>query len=81
MMFAGRIATGGPDLAYCMEAQVPEQVNGDRKRVSQVLMNLVENAVRHTEKGEILITVRSIVAAPGGENELTQASTMNHSCP
>jgi signal transduction histidine kinase/CheY-like chemotaxis protein len=68
MMFAGRIAPGGPDLAYCMEAQVPEQVNGDRKRVSQVLMNLVENAVRYTEKGEILITVRSVVAASGMEN-------------
>ncbi|MDO6430418.1 response regulator [Flavitalea sp. BT771] len=64
MMFAGRIAPGGPDLAYCMEAQVPEQVNGDRKRVSQILMNLVENAVRYTTKGEILITVRSIMDTP-----------------
>jgi len=70
MMFAGRIGPGGPDLAYCMEAQVPEQVNGDRKRVSQVLMNLVENAVRYTEKGEILITVRCIMAASGGDNTL-----------
>jgi signal transduction histidine kinase/ActR/RegA family two-component response regulator len=68
MMFAGRIASGGPDLAYCMEAHVPEQVNGDRKRVSQVLMNLVENAVRFTTKGEILITVRSILAASAEAN-------------
>jgi signal transduction histidine kinase/CheY-like chemotaxis protein len=63
-MFVNRIEPGGPDLAYCIEAQVPEQVNGDRKRLSQVLMNLVENSVRYTRKGEIVIHVRSVAPPP-----------------
>jgi len=67
MMFVARIPPGGPDLAYCMEAQVPEQVNGDRKRLSQVLMNLVENAVRYTEKGEVLIHVRPLPSPADAE--------------
>src|SRR5580693_2635472 len=35
-MFAGRIAKDGPEISYCIEAQVPEQLNGDRKRLSQL---------------------------------------------
>jgi len=58
MLFAGRIKDGGPELAYCIDAKVPVQINGDRKRLSQVLMNLLENAVRHTTQGEILLAIR-----------------------
>jgi two-component system sensor histidine kinase/response regulator len=62
-MFAGRIGQDGPELSYRIEAQVPEQLNGDRKRLSQLLMNLVENAVRHTPKGAISLVVRTLPAA------------------
>jgi two-component system, sensor histidine kinase and response regulator len=61
-MFAGRIDKGVPELSYCIEAKVPEQLNGDRNRLSQLLMNLVENAVRHTPKGEISLVVRNLSA-------------------
>jgi signal transduction histidine kinase/ActR/RegA family two-component response regulator len=57
-MFANRVGEGGPELSYCIEAGVPEQVNGDRKRLSQILINLVENAVRYTPKGEINLAIR-----------------------
>jgi signal transduction histidine kinase/CheY-like chemotaxis protein len=57
-MFAGRIGEDGPELSYCIGVGVPEQVNGDRKRLSQILINLVENAVRYTPKGEISLFVR-----------------------
>jgi len=59
-MFAGKGGEEGPELSYCIEAGVPEQLNGDRKRLSQILMNLVENAVRHTPKGEISLLIRSL---------------------
>jgi two-component system sensor histidine kinase/response regulator len=58
-MFASRIAEDGPELSYCIETGVPEQVNGDRKRLSQILINLVENAVRNTPKGEITLFIRN----------------------
>jgi two-component system sensor histidine kinase/response regulator len=65
MMFANRISKDGPELSYRIEAQVPEQLNGDRKRLSQLLMNLVENAVRHTPNGEISLVVRTLPAGKG----------------
>jgi signal transduction histidine kinase/CheY-like chemotaxis protein len=58
-VFAGRMGQDGPELAYCINEKVPEQVNGDRKRLTQVLMNLVENAVKHTRKGEISLSIRN----------------------
>jgi two-component system sensor histidine kinase/response regulator len=65
-MFASRIGLDGPELSYRIEAQVPEQLNGDRKRLSQLLMNLVENAVRHTTDGAISLVVRPLPAAKEG---------------
>jgi two-component system sensor histidine kinase/response regulator len=59
MMFADRISKDGPELSYRIEAQVPEQLNGDRKRLSQLLMNLVENAIRYTPNGGISLVVRT----------------------
>jgi two-component system sensor histidine kinase/response regulator len=58
-MFAGRIGEDGPELSFCIEDGVPEQVNGDRKRLSQILINLVENAVLNTPKGAISLFIRS----------------------
>jgi two-component system, sensor histidine kinase and response regulator len=62
LLFAGRIEKNGPELSYCIEGQVPDQLNGDRKRLSQILMNLVENAVRYTPKGEISLVIRTLPA-------------------
>jgi signal transduction histidine kinase/CheY-like chemotaxis protein len=69
-MFAGWINEGGPELSYRIETGVPEQVNGDRKRLSQLLMNLVENAVRHTPKGEISLVIRGLGAAKDNTTSL-----------
>jgi two-component system sensor histidine kinase/response regulator len=60
MMFAGRATQEGSTLFYRIEAGVPEQVNGDRKRLSQILMNLVDNAVKNTKNGEIFLNIRNV---------------------
>ncbi|WP_151734014.1 sensor histidine kinase ['Paenibacillus yunnanensis' Narsing Rao et al. 2020] len=49
-------------------ADIPEQavmLSGDGKRLEQITLNLLENAVRYTEQGEIRVTVRE-------ENERVQ---------
>ena len=50
-------ARKGLDLAYFIEPDVPDTIISDESRLRQVLLNLINNAVKFTEKGEVVLTV------------------------
>ena len=48
------------ELEVAIEKDIPEVLWGDSERISQVILNLMKNAIKRTEKGKIILAVRRI---------------------
>ncbi len=56
-LLAPRAAEKNLDLAYVIADGVPNTLVGDVTRLRQVLVNLIGNAIKFTERGEVVVSV------------------------
>lgn len=77
-LLAPRAAEKGLDLAYVMDDDVPATIIGDVTRLRQILLNLLNNAVKFTDLGEVVLTVSATDDDTNNGNQGTtgQAETL-----
>jgi signal transduction histidine kinase/DNA-binding response OmpR family regulator len=72
-LIAPRTAEKGLDLGYFVEPGTPETIVADNNRLRQILINLLNNAVKFTERGEIVLSVMQVPSGaknPGSQGEV-----------
>ena len=53
------------EVVWQVDADVPASVVGDPRRLQRVFQNLLDNAVRYTDEGEIVVRVRADASTDG----------------
>ena len=73
-LVASQAGHKGLDLAYLIDPEVPSTLIGDVTRLRQILVNLLGNAVKFTERGEIVMRFSCDPVSSQGDTLLLHGS-------
>jgi len=57
IMLKQKAADKGLELKLTVDSTLPKKLYGDEKRISQIIINLVNNAIKYTEKGRVELVI------------------------
>ncbi len=58
-LLSDKTSAKGLELVFNIDPEVPRNLTGDSLRIGQILINYANNAVKFTEQGEIVISVKA----------------------
>ena len=59
-LIGGAAAAKGLKLDFDFDPKIPHHLCGDPLRLTQILLNYINNAIKFTERGEIIVRARSV---------------------
>lgn len=60
MMFLSRLADKDVELVFDIDSRLPRVLYGDSLRLRQVIINILNNAVKFTDKGYVKLTIKVV---------------------